>query len=41
MKKLLLILGLFLILSASANAEIYHGIDIDSVYKSSDWSSKA
>lgn len=40
MKKLLLILGFYLILSASANAKIYHGIDIDSVYKSSDWSSK-
>ena len=40
MKKLLLILGFYLILSASANAKIYHGIDIDSVYKNSDWSSK-
>ena len=40
MKKLLLILGFYLILSASANAKIYHGIDIDSVDKNSDWSSK-
>jgi len=40
MKKLVFILGLCLILSTRANAEIYHGIDIEAVYKSSDWSSK-
>ncbi len=40
MKKFALILGVFLIFSTSAKAEIYHGIDIDEVYKSSDWSSK-
>ena len=40
MKKFALILGVFLIFSISAKAEIYHGIDIDEVYKSSDWSSK-
>ena len=40
MKKFALILGLFLSLSANARAEVYHGIDIDAVYESSDWSSK-
>jgi len=40
MKKFFLILGLYLILGTMVNAETYHGIDIDSVYKSSDWSSK-
>lgn len=25
---------------ANARAELYHGIDIDAVYESSDWSSK-
>lgn len=40
MKKIALILGLFLILSASALAEVYHGIDIDAVYESSDWNNK-
>ncbi|MBR1601619.1 MAG: hypothetical protein IJ677_08610 [Alphaproteobacteria bacterium] len=39
MKKFILILGLFLSFSASAWAELYHGIDIDEVYNSSDWSS--
>ena len=40
MKKLTLIFGLILSLSANAYAELYHGIDIDEVYKNGDWSSK-
>ena len=40
MKKVVFIMGLFLILSSVARAEIYHGIDIDAVYKSSDWNNK-
>lgn len=40
MKKFVLILSAFLILNTSAQAEVYHGIDIDEVYESSDWSSK-
>jgi len=40
MKKFILILGLVLILNANARAEIYHGIDITSVYESSDWNNK-
>lgn len=40
MKKFILILGLLSVFSSTARAEIYHGIDIDTVYKSSDWSSK-
>ena len=40
MKKFVLILELFLSLCANAQAELYHGIDIDAVYESSDWSSK-
>lgn len=41
MYKFVVLLGLVLTLSSNANAELYHGIDIDAVYKSSDWSSKA
>ncbi len=40
MKKLFLILGMFLFVEPTAKAEIYHGIDIDAVYTSSDWNSK-
>ena len=40
MKKLVLILGLCLMLDANAWAEVYHGIDIDAIYESSDWNSK-
>lgn len=40
MKKFALILGMVLSLIANAWAEVYHGIDIDAVYESSDWSSK-
>ena len=40
MKKLVLILELILGLCAKTEAKIYHGIDIDAVYESSDWSSK-
>ncbi len=40
MKKLVLFLGVFLSLNTIALAELYHGIDIDTVYKSSDWNSK-
>ena len=40
MKKFALVLGLFLVLSTNTKAELYYGIDIDEVYKSSDWSSK-
>ena len=40
MRRLFLILGLILSISTNARAELYHGIDIDAVYESSDWSSK-
>lgn len=40
MKKIVLILGIVLSLSTNAWAELYHGIDIDAIYESSDWSSK-
>ena len=40
MKKIVFILGLILSFCANARAELYHGIDIDDVYESSDWSSK-
>lgn len=40
MKKVLLILVVRLILINSAMAEIYHGIDIDEVFATSDWNSK-
>ena len=40
MKKFVFILGLILSLCANARAELYHGIDIDGVYKNGDWSSK-
>lgn len=40
MKKIVFIMGLVLSLCANAQAELYHGIDIDAVYNSSDWSSK-
>lgn len=40
MKKFTLILGMCFALCANARAEVYHGIDIDAVYESSDWSNK-
>ena len=40
MKKFVLILGLCFMFSANTRAELYHGIDIDEIYNSSDWSSK-
>ena len=40
MKKMFFILSLLLVFSTNVNAEVYHGIDIDLVYSSSDWSSK-
>ena len=40
MKKIVGVLVLFFVFSTGVNAEIYHGIDIDRVYTSSDWSSK-
>ena len=40
MKKVLLFLGVWLIGINSAVAEIYHGIDIDEVFATSDWNSK-
>ena len=40
MKKIVFILGIFLTLSLNAEAEVYHGIDIDRVYNSNDWSNK-
>ena len=40
MRKYIIIIGVFLALVANARAELYHGIDIDAVYNSSDWSSK-
>ena len=40
MKKFFLIFGLVLCLCSKAQAEVYHGIDIDAIYESSDWSSK-
>jgi len=40
MRKCIIIIGVFLALVANARAELYHGIDIDAVYNSSDWSSK-
>ena len=40
MKKFVLILGLVLSLNSNAIAEVYHGIDIDAVYNSSDWDGK-
>ena len=40
MKKIALILAALLALSANAHSEFYHAVDIDTVYKSSDWSSK-
>ena len=40
MKKFILILGLCLAFSVNVRAELYHGIDIDEIYNSSDWSSK-
>lgn len=41
MKNFLLIFSIYLISISAASAEIYHGIDIDSVYNNSDWSSKS
>lgn len=40
MKKLVLSLIAILSLNINAQAEVYHGIDIDAIYESSDWSSK-
>ena len=40
MKKIILVFTIFLSLYTNANADIYHGIDIDAVYNSSDWSNK-
>ena len=40
MKKIVWFLCLFFVFSTNVNAEIYHGIDIDQVYNSSDWNSK-
>ncbi len=40
MKKLFLVLGVFLTLSLNAKAEVYHGIDIDEIYETSEWNSK-
>ena len=40
MKKFIFVLGLCFMFNANAQAELYHGIDIDEVYNSSDWSSK-
>ena len=40
MRMFALILGLILSLNSNAIAEVYHGIDIDAVYNSSDWDSK-
>lgn len=38
MKKIVLIFTILLSSYTNANADIYHGIDIDAVYNSSDWS---
>ena len=40
MKKFVFFGLLFLALSSVVKAEVYHGIDIDAVYESSDWNSK-
>ena len=40
MMKIILGLGLFFMINTTATAEVYHGIDIDDVYKSSEWNSK-
>ena len=40
MKKFILILGFCLAFSINVRAELYHGIDIDEIYNSSDWDSK-
>jgi hypothetical protein len=40
MRKFVLIFGMVLSLCINAQAELYHGIDIDAIYESSDWSSK-
>ena len=40
MKKFILILVFCLAFSVNVRAELYHGIDIDEIYNSSDWSSK-
>jgi hypothetical protein len=40
MKKLILILSSFIVFCFNTRAEIYHGVDIDKVYKSSDWNNK-
>ena len=41
MKNFLLIFCIYFFSISTVSAEIYHGIDIDSVYNSSDWSSTA
>ena len=40
MKKFVFALVMAILLSTNAQAETYHGIDIDKVYARSDWSSK-
>ena len=40
MKKFAFVLCSFLAFSVNAQAEVYHGIDIDYIYEHSDWSSK-
>ena len=40
MRKFVFILGMVLSLCINAQAELYHGIDIDAIYESSGWSSK-
>ena len=40
MNKFVVIFGVLLSFCTNARAELYHGIDIDAVYESSDWSSK-
>ena len=40
MKTFTLFLCVFFMLFSNANAEIYHGINIDKIYQNSDWSSK-
>jgi len=40
MKKFALISAFICLLTTNATAELYHGIDIDAVYESSDWNSK-
>lgn len=41
MKKLFLVLVFSLVLGGSAQAKLYHGVDIDHIYETGEWSSKA